>query len=138
MGTVRVHPAEEIKWSRIRDRAGDPPPAVYKLLAESELDSSMSFHEFGSEKELQLAELKFIPGAEAVVHKHDDDEIIYVISGEMRFGSRVLKAGSAVYIPGNTYYGFTAGPEGLRVVNFRARADVSFYARSSAAGEADS
>jgi hypothetical protein len=43
-------------------------------LADSELDSSMTFHEFGSENELQLAELDYIPGAEAVIHKHDDDE----------------------------------------------------------------
>jgi len=89
----------------------------------------MTFHEFGSEDELQLAELDYIPGAEAVIHKHDDDEIIYVARGEMHFGNRILKAGSSVYIPGNTFYGFTAGPEGLRIVNVRARVDVSFYAK---------
>lgn len=130
MAQVRVHPAEDIKWTRIRDRAGDPPPKVFGLLADSELDSSMSFHEFGSANELQLAELNYIAGAEAVIHKHDDDEIIYVIGGEMHFGNKVLKPGSSVYIPGNTYYGFTAGPDGLRIVNFRGRVDVSFYAKS--------
>jgi hypothetical protein len=56
------------------------------------------------------------------------DEIIYVVRGEMRFGNKVLSAGSSVYIPGNTYYSFTAGAGGLRIVNFRARCDVSFYA----------
>lgn len=131
MGTVRIHPVEEIKLSRIRDRAGNPPPKVFELLAESELDSSMTFHEFGSDKELQLAELDYLPGAEAVVHKHDDDEIIYVVRGEMHFGNKVLKAGSSVYIPGNTFYGFTAGPNGLRIVNFRASADVSFYPKTT-------
>lgn len=130
MGKLRVHVAEEIKLTKIRDRAGDPPPKIYELLADSELDSSMTFHEFGSENELQLAELDYLPGAEAVVHKHDDDEIIYVVSGEMHLGNKILRAGSSVYIPGNTFYGFTAGPNGLRIVNFRARADVSFYLKS--------
>lgn len=127
MGTVRIHLEEELAWSRIRDRAGDPPPKIYEYLAESELDSSMTFHEFGNATELQLAELMFIPGAEAVPHKHDNDEIIYIISGEMHFGNKVLTAGSSIYIPGNTFYSFHAGPDGLRIVNFRANADVSFY-----------
>jgi quercetin dioxygenase-like cupin family protein len=128
MNKVRVHAVEDVQWKRIRDRAGDPPPTVFSQLAASELDSSMTFHEFGSDKELQLAELEYVPGAEAVMHKHDDDEIIYVVRGEMRFGNKVLNAGSSVYIPGNTYYGFSAGPTGLRIVNFRAKCDVSFYA----------
>lgn len=127
MGQVRIHNADELAWKKIRDRAGDPPPKIYEYLAESELDSSMVFHEFGSESELQLMEIAFIPNAEAVLHKHDNDEIMYVVSGEMHFGNRVLKAGSSIYIPGNTFYSFHAGPNGLRVVNFRASADISFY-----------
>jgi quercetin dioxygenase-like cupin family protein len=87
----------------------------------------MTFHEFGSENELQLAELDFIPHAEAVIHKHDNDEIIYVVSGEMHFGNKILKAGDSIYIPGNTFYSFNAGPNGLRVVNFRGKSDISFY-----------
>ncbi len=130
MNKVRIHAVEDVRLSRIRDRAGDPPPAVFSQLAQSELDSSMTFHEFGSDSEMQLAELEYLPNAEAVLHKHDDAEIIYVVRGEMRFGNKVLRAGSSVYIPGNTYYSFTAGPTGLRIVNFRARCDVSFYAQA--------
>lgn len=128
MSKIRMHAVEDIRWTRIRDRGGDPPPKVFSQLAASELDSSMTFHEFGSANELQLAELEYVPGAEAVMHKHDDDEIIYVVRGVMLFGNKVLNAGSSVYIPGNTYYSFTAGADGLRIVNFRARCDVSFYA----------
>ncbi len=130
MGTVRIHPVEEIELKKISDRAPMPRPKVFEYLAESELESSMTFHEFGSETELQLAEIDYIPGAEAVIHKHDDDEIIYIVSGEMHLGTKTLKAGSSVYIPGDTYYGFTAGPNGLRIINFRARADVSFYPKN--------
>jgi quercetin dioxygenase-like cupin family protein len=130
MGQARLHHADEIQWSTIRARGGDNPHEIFKALAESELDSSMTFHEFGSATELQLAELEFIPHAEAVVHKHDNDEIMYVVRGEMHFGDQVLKAGSSIYIPGGTFYGFRAGPDGLRVVNFRASADVSFYPKA--------
>ncbi len=126
MSKIRFHLADEIEWTTIRQRAGDPPPDGLEYLAESELNSSMSFHEFGSQNEMQLAELSYLPSAEAAVHKHDDDEVIYVVSGEMHFGGKVLKQGSSVYIPGNTFYGFTAGPDGLRIVNFRAKLDVSF------------
>ena len=128
MNKVRIHAVVDMRLTKIRDRAGDAPPKVFSQLAQSELDSSMTFHEFGSDSEMQLAELEYVPGAEAVRHKHDDVEIIYVVRGEMRFGDKVLKAGSSVYIPGNTYYSFTAGTAGLRIVNFRARCDVSFYA----------
>lgn len=130
MRKVRIHPVEDIAWTTIRARAGTPAPKVFEYLADSELDSSMTFHEFGNASEMQLAELKYLPGAEAVVHKHEDDEIIYVVSGQMHFGNQVLQAGSSIYIPGNTFYGFKAGPDGLRIVNFRARADVSFESRT--------
>lgn len=127
MAQVRIHHADQLKWTKIRDRAGDPPPKIFSYLAESELDSSMTFHEFGSESELQLAELDFIPNAEAVIHKHDNDEIIYIVNGEMHFGNKILRAGDSIYIPGNTFYSFNAGPNGVRVVNFRGKADISFH-----------
>lgn len=127
MKTTRIHHAKDIKMTRIRDRAGDPPHPIFNSLDESELDSFMAFHEFGNHEETQLAELDFIPHAHVVPHKHDNDEIIYVLKGEMHLGTEILRSGSSVYIPGNTFYGFKAGPDGLRVLNFRSRADVSFY-----------
>lgn len=127
MKKVRIHAADSLRWTTIRERGGNPPPTVYTLLAESELDSSIAFHEFGGSDEPQLVELEFIPNAVAVPHKHDDDEIIYVVRGAMHFGNKVLGPGSSIYIPGNTFYTFTAGPEGLRIVNFRGRCDVSFH-----------
>lgn len=130
MKAVRIHRPEEIQLTRIGDRAGDLPHPIFLSLAPSELDSSMVFHEFGSDSEPQLAELDFIPHAEAVIHKHDDAEILYVLRGEMHFGNEVLKAGASIYIPGDTFYGFRAGPDGLRLLNFRGRADVSFYPKA--------
>lgn len=130
MGEIRFHPREEIELKKIRDRAGHPRHRAFDLMADSELDSYMAFHEFGGANDLQLAELDYIPHAEAVAHKHDEAEIIYVLRGELILGDRTITAGGSIYIAGGTTYGFRAGPDGLRILNFRARADVSVYFQS--------
>jgi hypothetical protein len=38
-------------------------------------------------------------------------------------------AGSSAMFPGKTLYGFSAGPEGLRFLNFRARRDATFHTK---------
>ena len=58
--------------------------------------------------------------AERGVHSHTEDEIIFVIGGEIRLGSRIYGPGTALAIAADTLYGFTAGPLGLSFVNFRA------------------
>ena len=54
------------------------------------------------------------------IHSHSEDEIIFVIAGAMRLGNRLVGPGTAVAIAADTLYGFTAGPDGLSFVNFRA------------------
>jgi quercetin dioxygenase-like cupin family protein len=82
---------------------------------------------------LELFEVR-IPANQAVEsHAHECDEIIYVLSGELHLGARVLEAGSSVHVPGQTLYGFHAGPTGLHFLNFRSRPDRSFYTRQELA-----
>ena len=83
------------------------------------------FHHPGSPDELQLFEVVFPPDTEITPHAHDEDEIVYVLEGELHLGARVLTPGMSVYIPGRTLYGFRAGPEGLRFLNFRPREDLT-------------
>jgi len=76
------------------------------------------------------------PGAEPVspeeltvgVHSHSEDEIIFIVSGAIRLGRKLFPAGTAIAIPGDTLYSFTAGPDGMAFVNFRAGlpADIQF------------
>ena len=82
-----------------------------------------------------LHENQFPPGmdlsaeqAERGVHSHTEDEIIFVIGGEIRLGSKLYGTGTALAIAADTLYGFTAGPLGLSFVNFRAAmpGDISF------------
>jgi hypothetical protein len=76
------------------------------------------------------------PGAEPVsaeelqvgVHSHSEDEIIFIVAGQIRLGRKLFPAGTAIAIPGETMYAFTAGPEGMAFVNFRAArpSDIRF------------
>jgi hypothetical protein len=57
-------------------------------------------------------------------HIHSEDEIIRVLTGELRVGPNVVKAGSSVAIAGNYRYGFrTPGP--FSFLNYRR--DASTY-----------
>lgn len=62
------------------------------------------------------------------VHSHSEDEIIFVIDGEIRLGNRLCGPGTALAIAADTLYSFTAGPQGLSFVNFRAATpgDIQF------------
>lgn len=60
------------------------------------------------------------PGSTAGVHSHSEDEIIFVVSGDIRLGARLHGPGTAVAIAADTLYSFTAGPNGLHFINFRA------------------
>ena len=44
----------------------------------------------------------------------------------MRINNRTVGPGACLTIPGGVFYGFHAGPEGLRILNFRPRNDTTF------------
>jgi hypothetical protein len=52
-------------------------------------------------------------------HSHSADEVLYVLRGEVRFGSRRLGPGDAVAIEGGYKYGFRSGPDGFAFLNYR-------------------
>jgi hypothetical protein len=54
------------------------------------------------------------------VHSHSEDEVIFVIDGQMRLGGRLYGPGTAIAIAADTLYSFGIGPEGLKFINFRA------------------
>lgn len=57
--------------------------------------------------------------AEAGIHSHAEDEVIFVTGGHMRLGSRLYGPGTALAIAASTMYSFTTGPDGLSFINFR-------------------
>lgn len=67
-------------------------------------------------------------------HSHNADCAYYVISGEAQLGSEVLRAGDGFFIPSGHNYQYSAGPEGVEVLEFRNA--PQFNIRLSGNGEA--
>ena len=53
------------------------------------------------------------------MHSHSADELMILVGGEVRFGSRRLHAGDAVAIVADHRYGFRSGDEGFAFLNYR-------------------
>ena len=49
-------------------------------------------------------------------HSHNDDEIIYLLAGQIYLGDRVVAAGDCLFVPKNTRYSLRAGPQGAEFV----------------------
>jgi quercetin dioxygenase-like cupin family protein len=105
------------------------PRSLQQQLTEAEVsDTAVRLHQ-GVPGKLQLLEIQLRAGLEVSTHAHADDEIVYVVDGELHVGRRVCGPGSSMFIPGNTLYGFRAGPEGCRYLNFRAQADGTYLTK---------
>jgi len=124
MAKVRVTTQDQQPWIVSGERNLDD--AERGKLKQGELISAFRLREPGDENSPQLVELRSEPNSEIRIHSHDEDEIIYVLSGEMRIGNRKLAPGATLPVPGGVFYGFHAGPEGLVILNFRPRTDSSF------------
>lgn len=111
-----------MEWIPVRDVLNEQQRSS---CSEGELNSTVYFHEPGTDQEPQLFEVKFPPDTVVHVHAHLRDEIIDVLGGEMLAGNRSLLPGSTVFVAAETLYGFTAGRDGLTILNFRAVADKS-------------
>lgn len=53
------------------------------------------------------------------LHTHDTDCLYYIISGEIRLGNEVLKAGDGFMLRAHTPYQYRVGPDGVEVLEFR-------------------
>lgn len=126
MSKVRITAHDELIETTVRDRV---PPERRHRFSEVDLDARIAYFEEGTDNSPQLFRVRHDPGVVTDIHAHDEDEIIYVMEGEMIVGNRVLKPGSSVYVAGNTLYGFKAGPNGLTFLNFRPRVDRTFHTK---------
>jgi quercetin dioxygenase-like cupin family protein len=81
-----------------------------------------------------LQAVRYPPGGTVALHRHDVPQVVFVVEGELRQGNRVFKAGSGYYTPANQAYTITAGPEGVKVIEFR-DVPLSFESDFSAAQE---
>ena len=63
--------------------------------------------------------MNFEPGFATELHSHSEDEVMYVLEGEMRMDDQVMGPQSILLIRKNSEYKFTAGDEGVRFLNIR-------------------
>ena len=52
-------------------------------------------------------------------HSHNADCVYYVLGGEIKMGTRVLRKGDGFFVPSDHGYTYEAGPEGAEVLEFR-------------------
>lgn len=52
-------------------------------------------------------------------HSHNADCLYYVVTGTAHLGQQVLRAGDGFFVPADAPYQYSAGPEGVEVLEFR-------------------
>lgn len=89
------------------------------------------------EQGMSLVYLWFKSGYVLPFHSHDVDCLYYVIGGELRLGSHVLRKGDGMFVPAGHAYGYEAGPEGVEVLEFRnaTRFNLRFQPKAEARWE---
>jgi mannose-6-phosphate isomerase-like protein (cupin superfamily) len=71
-------------------------------------------------------------------HRHDTDCLYVVVSGSLVMGSQELRTGDSFFVAAGTPYGYTAGPEGVEVLEVRHGADsFTFIAARNPQGQID-
>lgn len=67
-----------------------------------------------------LVHVRFAPEYILNRHKHNTGCTYYIIAGEVWFGrTRVLRAGDGFFVAADQPYGYTAGPQGVELLEFR-------------------
>jgi quercetin dioxygenase-like cupin family protein len=126
MGSVRIVEAGSIDWQPVHEAVA---PEVAEKMSQAERDGDVRIIHPGIGGGLQLFEARIDPDLEVSLHAHAKDEIIYILEGELLIGRKRLGPGASVFVGGNTLYGFRAGPEGVRFLNFRGESNTTFITK---------
>ncbi len=87
-------------------KPGEPMPRASQLIGDLDKGPWIHINSIG-------------PNGGAVPHTHSQDEVIFILEGELTMGARKCGPGTVVYIEKDTQYGFKVGPEGVRFLNVR-------------------
>jgi quercetin dioxygenase-like cupin family protein len=81
-----------------------------------------------------LVRLDIPPGGILPRHSHSADCLYYVVSGGIVMGKRELGAGDGFFVPSDQPYGYSAGSEGVVLLEFRHSTafDTKFFERDPA------
>jgi hypothetical protein len=75
---------------------------------------------------LNMAALEFAPGFLLPLHSHKVDCLYYVEEGSVVMGNRELGPGEGFLVRGDRPYGYSAGPNGVRILEFRSERPTDF------------
>jgi mannose-6-phosphate isomerase-like protein (cupin superfamily) len=85
--------------------------------------SSRVLFESGGSNGFSLIYAWFKGNFPLTAHLHDADCLYFVIGGELTLGkgvgSEIVRAGDGFFVPAGHMYGYTAGPEGVEILEFR-------------------
>lgn len=73
-----------------------------------------------------LIHVWFKPGYPLPLHSHDADCLYYIIAGSIRMGSQDLGPRDGFFVPANVPYGYTPGPKGVELLEFRNATSFNF------------
>jgi hypothetical protein len=83
---------------------------------------------------LSLIWLRFGANYPLPRHSHSVDCLYYVVAGEVHLGRRIVRSSEGFFAPADVTYGYTAGPEGVELLEFRAATSFDSQIRESPTG----
>jgi len=96
---------------------------VAQLGAAAKTASRLLVHQSPEEGGFSLVYLFFKPNFPLFRHRHENDCLYVVLSGTAKMGSQTLRAGDSFFVPAQAPYAYTAGPDGVEVLEIRHNAD---------------
>jgi quercetin dioxygenase-like cupin family protein len=109
-------------------------PAVYTTFDASQLMAGQLvkvLYKGAKEGDLSLVHARFEPGYRLPRHSHSADCLYVVIAGEAHMGTRVLRPGDGFFIKAEAPYAYSAGPEGVEVLEFRTATSFDIKVRDT-------
>lgn len=123
----------------------DPPVWLEPGAAETPVDEALVGRYVGAsrltvpfrqegEDGFSLVTVEFGPGYALPRHSHSSDCLYYIVDGEITMGKRVLGAGDGFFLPAEQPYTYTAGPQGVKLLEFRHRTsfDIKIWEKDMA------
>ncbi len=96
---------------------------VKTLGAAAKTASRLLVRQTPEEGGFSLVYLFFKPNFPLFRHRHESDCLYVVLSGEVLMGSQTLRAGDSFFVPAFAPYSYTAGSEGVEVLEIRHNVD---------------
>lgn len=109
---------EEAAVEKHRPDGPAPPVEILSTLACLE-DHGYSHRVLFTSNGMSLLHLWFKSGFALPRHSHDTDCLYFVVAGTLRMGTADLGPGDGFFVGADVPYTYTAGPEGVEVLEFR-------------------